>query len=101
MRPIFVVLALITACSHVRSRPVSGPDGQPGWFAIECSRVHANCEQRAGELCPSGYDVARSDGRQGVVAVANADGASVRSTYHGEMLVKCTSSADGMKASAP
>jgi hypothetical protein len=92
MRSLFILGALLVACSHVSSRPVSGPDGQPGWYAIDCKRTHANCEQRAGELCPGGYTVARSDGRQGVLVVANEDGASARTTYRGEMLVKCAAS---------
>ncbi|MDB5219799.1 MAG: hypothetical protein JWO86_7726 [Myxococcaceae bacterium] len=92
------IAALIVACGPaVNSQQVRGPDGTTDWLSIQCDDLQANCVQRAGEACPSGYDIADSRGHNNTgsasYAVVGPDGAtagtSSRSKYEGEMLVKC------------
>jgi hypothetical protein len=77
---------------------VNGPDGQPGWFSISCNKGQEHCEEKAGEVCPRGYDVADANGHAGTAAFAdygpNGGSAYVVPTYHGHMLVKCHGSGD-------
>jgi hypothetical protein len=87
------VATLIVGCSHSNATPVNGPDGQPGWFSVSCKRDQGNCEERAGEVCPNGYETANASGHAGTAAFANYDSnggtAFVVPTYHGHMLIKC------------
>ena len=69
--------------------PVNGPDGTQGWFAIECSRSQAVCYQKAGEICPGGYNTVESHGNTGMVMSVNNYGGYAVTTYRGEMLIKC------------
>lgn len=93
-RMLFVfAISCLVGCSHASAKPVNGPDGSPGWFAISCKKDQGNCEEKAGEVCPGGYDVADASGHQGVDAFAsfNQNGGSgyAVSTYRGHMLIKC------------
>lgn len=91
--PFGLAIACLVACSHASAKPVNGPDGSPGWFAISCKKDQGNCEEKAGEVCPGGYDVADASGHEGVAAFAsfNQNGGSgyVVPTYRGHMLIKC------------
>lgn len=89
---VVVAAASLLGCG-ASSRAVRGPDGEPGWFAINCRRNQANCYEEAGAVCPAGYSIADSQGR-----MVYASGASVNryggnawaaSGYQGELLVKC------------
>jgi len=79
--------ASVAACAT--ATPVHGPDGDPGWFAITCRRDQGNCVEKAGEVCPGGYVVAGSDGRESLSVIPTQSGSVVSTHYHGEMLVKC------------
>lgn len=98
MRRIALAMLVFCACrSTVQSARVRGPDGEDNWVAITCKGSQMRCVQRAGEACPRGYVVAGRLGREGFEAGGFASGgnsggvamARARSTYDGEMLVKC------------
>jgi hypothetical protein len=88
-----VAVVCVAGCSHASAKPVNGPDGEPGWFAISCKKDEGYCEEKAGDVCPGGYDVMDAAGHEGVAAVAtvNPSGGSayVVPTYRGHMLIKC------------
>jgi hypothetical protein len=73
---------------YAESRSVRGPDGER-WHAIDCRRSQTNCYEKAGEVCPHGYDVADEGGHSGTVLVANQYGAYAVPHYRGHMLIKC------------
>jgi len=65
MRYVMAVVAVLLAGCSSRIHTVRGPDGN-AWTAINCSRRNqTNCFKRAGQLCPSGYDVAPESGIAG------------------------------------
>ena len=49
-----VGLALLAGCVPVRVNEVKGPDGKAA-LALNCGNA-TDCYQKAGELCPAGYD---------------------------------------------
>jgi len=92
MRSAAIVLGLCVAgCSHASARPVRGPDGQRGWFAISCKEDQANCYEKAGEVCPGGYVMADRGGQTGTLDMVDSTSGDTYSvaTYRGYMLVKC------------
>ena len=50
-----VGLALLVGCVPVRVHEVKGPDGKTA-LAVKCGDA-TRCYQKAGELCPDGYDL--------------------------------------------
>lgn len=48
------VLALLAGCVHVTE--IKGPDGRIA-HVLDCGNNRANCLRKAGELCPTGYQV--------------------------------------------
>jgi hypothetical protein len=79
MRLAALVLVVLAACGPaVSSTQVRGPDGVTNWLAIECHDP-MRCFQRAGEACPTGYDVADQRGRV----------TPARDVYARELLVHC------------
>lgn len=94
LRWIRYAVALVAAgCESASSRPVNGPDGEPGWYAISCRGDMGNCEEEAGNACPHGYITAdqREHEHPVVVSTYNAYGGStfVGHKHRGNMLVKC------------
>lgn len=85
--------------SHIE--PVGGPDGSPGWFAVDCWGSKSHCLRAAGRVCPDGYQTTDSDAQRGsqTASVAYVEGsrdwatgrASSRTdpTYHGSILIHC------------
>lgn len=98
LRRALVVGALTMSACHAQSHAVNGPDGQPGWFSIEC-RKEAACREEAGDVCPYGYEVAHESGHAGLSTAADnpayamAQGfgqpTPLHTTFEGSMLVKC------------
>ena len=82
----FLGLVLLAGCVTVSQ--VSGPDGKPA-LAVKCGDATA-CYQKAGELCPGGYDFVNSS--TGTVIVPMAHGGSVGSPET-TILVECKSPA--------
>ena len=91
-----LAIACVVGCSYASAKPVSGPDGERGWFAISCKKDPGNCEEKARDVCPAGYDIMDASGHHGVAAVADdSDGeGTVVPTYRGHMLIKCKRSAN-------
>ena len=92
-------LALALAgCESASSRPVNGPDGEPGWYSISCRQDMGNCEEEAGSVCPHGYVTANETEHERPVMVStyNAYGGStyVGHKYRGHLLIKCKSKRD-------
>lgn len=84
----FVIVLLLVGCGASSSRVV-GPDGSNDWYSITCRRNMSNCLERAGEVCPSGYDTAAEREREGYAAQVNTYGGTLTPTYRGELLIKC------------
>jgi hypothetical protein len=84
-----LVVVCVCGCSHASAKPVNGPDGEPGWFAISCTKDQGNCEEKAGEVCPGGYEVQDHSGHVGVSGFASYGqtgvSAQVVPTYRGHM----------------
>jgi hypothetical protein len=85
-----LVVAVTVGCAHATATPVTGPDGAT-WYSISCRRDQANCEELAGEVCPSGYEVAGASGSAGTALYVNsyAGVAYAHPTYQGHMMIKC------------
>lgn len=85
-----VAITCVAGCSHASAQPVNGPDGEPGWFAISCKKDEGYCREKAGDVCPAGYDVMDAAGHEGVATV-DQSGASAAEvpTFRGHMLIKC------------
>ena len=59
-----ILLSLLLCGCAISPRPLTGPNGRPG-YAMRCSgagRTLEACYQKAGQLCPSGYDVISEGG---------------------------------------
>ena len=69
-----LAIACTVGCSYASAKPVSGPDGERGWFAISCEKEPSNCEEKAGDVCPAGYDIMDASGHHGVAAVVDDTG---------------------------
>lgn len=83
--PCALLLATTISACGASATQVTGPDGEKNWYAITCRRNQSNCIEKAGELCPSGYETESSNGRTQLV-VTNT---TIGEAYNGEMLVKC------------
>jgi hypothetical protein len=87
-----VGLALLAGCVQVHE--VKGPDGKPA-LALKCGDATA-CYQKAGELCPNGYDFVNSS--TGTVIVPTANGGSIGAPQT-TVLVECKAPATTKNAS--
>jgi hypothetical protein len=76
---IVVSLFALAGCARDAS-PVKGPDGQE-WVAISCSHDARGCWQKAGEFCPTGYEVADE--------VQSTHGFLLFKHQKEEMLIRC------------
>lgn len=91
---LFLVSALLSACAT--STQIVGPSGTPA-HAIKCGAAALSaCYQKAGEVCPNGYQVLTSDGARylGQLGNANVSGAygsatSIPMIAPNNLLVEC------------
>jgi hypothetical protein len=57
---LFLVGALLSACAT--SKQIIGPSDSPA-YAIKCGAAALSaCYEKAGEICPNGYNILTSDG---------------------------------------
>lgn len=61
-----LLILLITGCTTATE--IRSPNGQKG-FAIECKNM-TSCYAKAGEVCPSGYNLVDNDTRTTGASVA-------------------------------
>lgn len=99
---------LLLACHRqYHAKAVAGPDGQPGWYRIDCGNDQMECVERAGTTCPNGYESAGSTKQKGAYAMPINGVWVAEETSSHSMLVKCretvtaTTSADAPDAGAP
>ncbi len=62
MRKMLVLMFLVSGCSSVSVRPMSGPGGAQA-YSISCKRGIENCYEQASISCPGGYNIVNSGGR--------------------------------------
>lgn len=61
-------LILLTGCSTT-VKQIRGPSGNMG-HSITCKNGIENCQEKAAELCPNGYNVAsESQGQRGAIPI--------------------------------
>lgn len=84
---LFAIFALTaTACAkHVRTMPVTGPDGKPA-VAMRCGTM-AHCYAEAGRLCPNGYVIL--DDRSTTSGTAYIGGIGGGGRSRGSLFVSC------------
>lgn len=82
-----VFLSGLAACASATR--VRGPDGSMNWYAIDCAYSRSYCAEKAGDMCPRGYEVADQSDQHGWRVQSNENGVSGGSTYNGTMLVRC------------
>jgi hypothetical protein len=84
---LLVCLVAILACGssafHTRIAPET--------YAITCKKEQIACYRKAVEVCPAGFDILDSSGKQGAVVTHHTATKTsvVHPTYSGEMLVRC------------
>ena len=81
------VACLVAACASAEQ--VRGPDGTMNWYSIDCRRSQSYCEEKAGEVCPQGYDVANSSGHTGTFVQVTQFGGTATPTYNGHLMIRC------------
>ena len=89
--PLILVAAIgLVACHRpYHAKGIAGPDGQPGWYRIDCGNDQMVCMERAGQTCPGGYETAGATKQKGAYAVpVNGIWIAEESSSH-SMLVKC------------
>jgi hypothetical protein len=68
---LFLVGALLFACAM--SKQIIGPSGSPA-YAIKCGAAALGaCYEKAGEICPGGYNILTSDGARYLGQLGNAN----------------------------
>jgi hypothetical protein len=101
----FALVMFACGGAAVQSTQFRGPDGSTDWWHLHCRDSNGPCLRRAGEVCPSGYEIADREGHvgQSSASVANWGGgggyaaSSSRTTFDGEMTIRCK----GPSAPAP
>jgi hypothetical protein len=76
-------LGFLAGCVPVRVHEVKGPDGKTA-LALKCGDATA-CYEKAGELCPAGYDFVDRNNANVIVPV---NGSVVGGTYT-TLVVEC------------
>lgn len=74
-------------CATVEPKPLRGPNGRPG-YSMKCSgfgRTLQECYEKAGQVCPAGYDVV--DRASGMVAVP-VNGGVMAAPQH-SLVIEC------------
>ncbi len=96
-----ILLALgATQCVRVRASSANVP-GYERAYHITCSSNHSKCVEKAGEVCPEGYDVISNSSRTDVTVSELGGSVYGRSTTTGEMTVGCTSGSSSETDSTP
>jgi hypothetical protein len=89
IRTIFALcLAASTTACAVPAKQVSGPDGRTA-YSLKCSgmgRTKEDCYQKAGEICPNGYNVADDSSRLAGVYVTQYAAIPINQDY---LLISC------------
>jgi len=68
---LFFAVAFLAACAT--SKQINGPNGTPA-YAIRCgAAVLSACYEKAGEICPNGYNILTSDGARYLGQLGNAN----------------------------
>lgn len=80
--------ALLAGCNYSSARPVSGPDGQPGWFSVWCKVDRGKCAKKADEVCPYGYELNDLNENTNTTFAAYKS-AYVTPSYRAYMIIKC------------
>lgn len=85
------ITSMVAACSEASARPVTTPSGSRG-FVIDCRRNQNNCFEKAGEVCPGGYEII--DDARGTTGVqlssGYAAGISIDKKFAGQLLIACS-----------
>ncbi len=71
---IAVACATVAACASIDPKSFSGPNGKPA-YSMRCSgmgRTLDACYQKAGEVCPNGYNII--DRSSGTIDVPTSSG---------------------------
>lgn len=82
----------LVACHRgpYHGKPVAGPDGQPGWYRIDCGKDRMECVERAGQTCPRGYETGGTTTSKGEAYAVPINGMLVADQeVSNAMLVKC------------
>jgi hypothetical protein len=82
---LIAAIALTGCVAPVRVTHVSGPDGAPA-VVLSCHH-EANCYERAGELCPAGYDTLNETSGFAIVPTAYGPVGASRES----LLIRCKS----------
>jgi hypothetical protein len=84
---LWAVLFALVSCRPAVNAETLGD----GTVAIQCERDMAGCRARAQSACPGGFDLADA---QGYTDVESTPDGRLRSTYVGEMFVRCRGAVD-------
>lgn len=77
---------LLTGCAHnIDAQQFSGPNGRAA-FTMDCGAKTQACYQKAGELCPGGYNIV--DRASGTVAVPVYGGGFIAAPRH-SLTIEC------------
>lgn len=78
----------LAACAGIQPKPFVGPNGKTA-YSMHCSgmgRTLEACYQKAGEICPAGYNIINST--SGTVAVPIYRGGTVAAADYG-LAIEC------------
>ena len=88
MRKMTLSLVLLAGCAApIEPKPISGPSGQAG-YSMQCSgmmRTLEACYQKAGEVCPKGYNVVAQN--SSVVGLPVAGGTMIAPQH--SLIIEC------------
>lgn len=80
-----LVAIAVAGCVPVHVTQVTGPDGRPA-LVLRCGVHDDRCYEKAGELCPNGYNIL--DQASGFAVVPTANHSVVGGSHH-TMMVEC------------
>ena len=83
---IILVSTILAGCANANM--ITLPNGQSG-FTINCSGTAVSiskCYEKAGTVCPNGYDIISSHNQSGVMS--NIDGSPIATSDKG-MVIQC------------
>lgn len=86
-----VALALIALSGCATDKMISLPDGHQG-HSIRCDGAALSwetCYEKAGEVCPVGYDIVAKEGEQSPVIAGNQYGIYGGARVHRTMIISC------------
>lgn len=83
-----VALLLLTSCASIEPQKFNGPNGRTA-YSMKCSgmgRTLDACYQKAGEICPVGYDIV--DRTSGTVGYGTGGGKFMFAQQH-NLAIEC------------